>query len=197
MLCRLRMYMNSKLLKTVYYSLIYSYIVYGIQVWGSACVTELDKILILQKRAVRIMTNNSHYSSQGPLAPSNPLFSDLKILKINDVFKLHVAKFIYSCLSRTTPSLFFDWFYLNYTIHEHATTSNTVIHQENYFDTGVVSYTNILHIRYSRLVNYGAKLLKVAGPILWNSLPPHIRVSTSLNSFKYALKIYLLEQYKS
>ena len=43
---KLREFMNTKMLKNIYYSLVYSHIVYGIQVWGSAFDTELNKILI-------------------------------------------------------------------------------------------------------------------------------------------------------
>ena len=43
---KLRQFMNTNMLKNIYYSLIYSHIVYAIQVWGSANDTELDKILI-------------------------------------------------------------------------------------------------------------------------------------------------------
>ena len=80
---KLREFMNTKMLKNIYYSLIYSHIVYGIQVWGSACDTELNKILILQKKAVRILTNNYHFPLEpGPLVSSNPLFKDLEIIKV-------------------------------------------------------------------------------------------------------------------
>ena len=67
---KLRNFMNTKLLKNIYYSLIYSYLVYGIETWGSACETELKKILILQKKAVRMMTYNDKYPViPGPLTP--------------------------------------------------------------------------------------------------------------------------------
>ena len=46
-------------MKNVYYSLIYSHIIYAIEAWRSDCKTELDKIFILQKRA---MTYNDAYS---------------------------------------------------------------------------------------------------------------------------------------
>jgi len=115
---RLREFMNAKMLKNIYYSLIYSHIVYGIQVWGSACITELNKILILQKKAVRMMTCNDRYPEvPGPLPASDPIFKKLEILKIEDVFKLQVTKFIYACLLHNTPSIFLDWFVLNNTVH--------------------------------------------------------------------------------
>jgi hypothetical protein len=177
---KLREFINTKMLVNIYYSLIYySHIVYGIQVWGSACDTELNKILILQKKAVRMITKNDHYPQvPGPLIlTSNPIFKDLKILKVEDVFKLYVTKFIFSCLSHFTPCIFFDWFTLNHTVHNHNTVSSTNINTESFFDIGVVSNTNILHIKGSKLVNYGGKMLQVAGPILWNSLPSHITVA--------------------
>ena len=39
-------------------NVIYSHIVYCIQVWGNAGETELNHILILQKRSVRLITGN-------------------------------------------------------------------------------------------------------------------------------------------
>ena len=53
---RLRPFLPLNVLKNVYYSLVYSHIVYAIEVWGSAVKTEMDKILILQKKAMRLMT---------------------------------------------------------------------------------------------------------------------------------------------
>ena len=125
---KLREFMDIKMLKNIYYSLIYSHMVYAIQVWGSACNTDLDKILILQKKAVRIMTNNCLFPLlPGPLVSSNPLFKDLEILKVKDIFKLHVAKFIFSCLSFNTPTIFHEWFTLNSTMHNYNTVSNKQI----------------------------------------------------------------------
>ena len=42
--------------KMLYYSLVYPYLNYATEVWGSADSTYLDKILILQKRIVRMLT---------------------------------------------------------------------------------------------------------------------------------------------
>ena len=56
-MCKLRQFMNTHMLKNIYYSLLYSHLVYAIQVWGSACSSEINKILVLQKRALRIITS--------------------------------------------------------------------------------------------------------------------------------------------
>ena len=133
----------------------------------------------------------------GPLYPSAPLFSELGILKVQDVFKLHTSKFIYDCLSHSTPSLFWDWFTYNHSIHHYNTTSSCNIMMKNHFEIESIVQTNILHTQSSRLVNYGAKMVKMAGPLLWNSLPDNIRNSTSVHMFKNKLKSFLLGRYVS
>ena len=93
----------------------------------------------------------------GPLNPSNPLFLELGILKVDDVFKFHVAKFVYECLSFTTPSLFWNWFTYNHSIHSYNTTSSSKVNMKNHFEIENVEETNILYTKCSKLVNYGAK----------------------------------------
>merc|ERR1712018_287634 len=86
-ICKLRSCLSVPLLKTLYYSLVYSHVNYGIHTWGSACQSDLEKILILQKKAVRAMTGNrwyQTYGNPGPFASSDPLFKKLGILKIHD-----------------------------------------------------------------------------------------------------------------
>ena len=68
---------------TLYYSLVYPYLQYCICVWGS---TYLNRLIKLQKRAVR---NVAHKSFD---AHTDPLFKSLKILKCNSIYIYHVAK---------------------------------------------------------------------------------------------------------
>ena len=195
---RIRKYVDLKVLKSVYYSLIYSHIVYAIQVWGSANVTELDKILILQKKTVRMMTHKDQYPQiPGPRNPSDPIFVELGILKVEDVFKLQVVKFIYDSLCFNTPSIFCYWFIPNNIVHTHNSRTNTVMNMNKKFEVQSVSETNILQTQYSKLVNYDAKLLKVAGPFLWNSLPDYIRNSNTVVTLKSNLKKFFVGQYET
>ena len=78
---KLRPFLPLKVLKNVYYSLVYSHIVYAIEVWGSTSKTEMNKILILQKKAMRLMTYKDSYPIiPVPLLPSGPIFYQLKTL---------------------------------------------------------------------------------------------------------------------
>ena len=52
---KIRPFVNTAILKNLYYALIYSHLVYAIQIWGSACDTHLMRLMVLQKRALRLM----------------------------------------------------------------------------------------------------------------------------------------------
>ena len=188
--------MDTSMLKGLYYSLIHSHLVYGIEVWGSACVTDLDKIIVLQKKAIRVITFNERLPDlPGPLCSSTPIFGRLELLKFHDIFELQISKFVFLTLSSLTPSNFREWFNLNNNVHNHNTISNSEIITEHHFHVGTVQPTNKLHTKGSKLVNYGGKQLQVVGPLVWNSLPSDIRDSKSLVSFKYHMKKYLIDQY--
>ena len=195
--CKLKQYLCTKSITTIYYSLVYSHLVYGIQVWGSACDTDLKILSTLQNKAVRIMTNNNTFRTEScALVSADPLFVELKLLKIKEIFQLEVGKFIFSSLKKNTPPIFHDWFIPNHSVHGHATVSNTNIDCEHYFAIGTVTFTNTLHTQGSNLVTYGGRQLKVAGPILWNSLPLPMRESDTLQIFKLELKKFFLDQYQ-
>ena len=66
---------------TLYYSFIYPYLTYCNQVWGNACASHLNKLIILQKRAVRII------AGVNPREHTDPLFIKLKILKLSEINK--------------------------------------------------------------------------------------------------------------
>ena len=48
----LRPFVNLQIIKNVYYALFFSRIVYGIQVWGTACDIHLKALQVLQNRIV-------------------------------------------------------------------------------------------------------------------------------------------------
>ena len=85
-ICKLRPFLKTNNLKNIYYSLFYSHRVYSIQVWGSTCTSEINKFLVLQKRALRITTYDTLSPVPGPLYPMDSLFCKLEILKVQDVF---------------------------------------------------------------------------------------------------------------
>ena len=47
---KLRPFVNLKIMKNVYHALFYSHLIYGIEVWGSACDSHIGNINVLQKK---------------------------------------------------------------------------------------------------------------------------------------------------
>ena len=75
-LSKLRHYVPQKTCISVYFSLFYSFILYGSLAWKFTSKTNLDRIFILQKKCLRIIT---FYFCKDH---SNPLFKDLKLHKL-------------------------------------------------------------------------------------------------------------------
>ena len=76
-------------LRTLYYSLVYPYLVYCISVWGSTYTTNLKRIFLLQKKVLRIISKSSFD------AHTDPLFMQFKILKFDDIYKFQILKFMF------------------------------------------------------------------------------------------------------
>ena len=185
---KLRPFLPLSVMKNVYYSLMYSHIIYAIEVWGSAFKTELDKILILQKRVMRLMTFKDVFpATPGPLQSADPIFVKMNSMKVVDIYKYQVAKFVFKCLNQNTPVQFHNWFKLNQLIHGHLTRSNFNVNE------GVA--INNLFVPSIRTTNYGLKQLKVNGPRIWNELPSYLKNTSSLNIFLKYLKAYYISTY--
>ena len=86
---KLRYYVNVYILTMLYYSLIYPFLIYGIQVWCLTYPTYLKPLTTLQKRVVRIMTFSD------PRSHTEPLFKSLRLLKFSDITRLEIVSFVY------------------------------------------------------------------------------------------------------
>ena len=197
-LAKLKPLLKDNLLKCIYYSLVYSHLSYGIESWGSATETNIHRLVILQNKAVRILSGAQYFQvhgqEPGPLPSSNPLYKTLEILKIVDIFQLNIAKFVYSTLTFESPNNFHTWFSYDHEIHEHSTRSGANIISNNYFDTGIIVPTYTLHTKGSNN-NFGKNMIQKSGPLIWNSIPEHIQDAPSLATFKYQLKKHIFDQY--
>ena len=84
-IAKLRHYVPRKILFSIYNSLILPYISFGISVWGQAAKRHLDKLLILQKLAVRLIFFFDRRKSAIPLSyssnisPINVLFTETRL----------------------------------------------------------------------------------------------------------------------
>jgi hypothetical protein len=84
---KVRYFVNLEILKSVYYALVYPYLTYCLITWGNTYHTTLNRLFILQKKIVRLITF-SDYNDH-----TNPLFLKLKIIKMYDL--VHLASHCY------------------------------------------------------------------------------------------------------
>ena len=177
--------------KNICYSLVYPHLLCGIQVWGSAFDTNINKLIILQKKTVRMMTfNENPIGFRGPSA--HTLFSELSIIKLKDIYDLQLMRFVYDFLYGISPKQFHPWFRLITDNHDHATRSNTAN-----IETGSNKTTlgNNLFVPYARTTYYGIRSIRVKGSAHWNNIPHNIRSVQSRIVFSKAMKKHYLLLY--
>ena len=78
-------YIPENNLINLYYTFAYPYLIYCNLVWGGCAQTHLNKLLLLQKKLTRLITNSS------PMAHTSPLFKRTGILKITDIHTYQLA----------------------------------------------------------------------------------------------------------
>lgn len=154
----------------LYNSLILPYISYCNIIWANS-KSNNDTILLLQKKAVRLCTNSSYRDH------SDPLFSTLQTLKVDDINILQIALFMFRLQNGHLPSYFLPLFNMNKDIHSYPTRQ-----------------TDKFHLRNPKTA-LASKSIRHTGPDVWNSLPTEIRNLKSIYSFRKAVKTMLLCKY--
>ena len=194
----MRNFVQDNLIRTIYFSVVYSHLYYGIQAWGSANLIVRNKLNILQNKAVRILSGKQYFQiygqEPGPLPSSEPLYKKLEILKFDDIFKLSIANFVFSTLTSESPPIFDEWFRYDHEVHDHSTRASTDIIRENYFDVGYVQQSFTLHTKGANN-EYGRKMIQVMGPLIWNVIPEDIQEAGTIMTFKKHLKAHMFNQY--
>ena len=92
MLSKLRHFVNKDILLSVYYGIFHSYLAYLCLVWGQAKFS-LDRITLLQKRAIRILHSAAYRDH------TSPLFRRSKVLKFVHIVSLENRIFVNKCFN--------------------------------------------------------------------------------------------------
>lgn len=170
-LSRLKHFLPISILRTIYCSLIQSRLIYAITAWYSPC-PELKHLTILQKKAIR-QVSSAHYNSH-----TIPLFKNLNLLKLSDIFSVNccilyfntkhalTSPHISSCLIPNTQTTFIPTRQI-YDIHFPA----TVPYLQN----------------QQTVTKIGQN---------WNMLPIHLKtIDCSKSSFSYKIRNHYLKNY--
>ena len=102
-------------LRILYYSLVYPYLMYCVSVWGSTYKSNLSRIIILQKKAIRILSKVSFDSH------TDPLFKEHGILTFQNIYFSQIGNFMFRFSKGLLPNSFSDIFKLSNQIHSYNT----------------------------------------------------------------------------
>ena len=126
----------------------------------------------LQKRAMRIIAKANY------LDHTSVIFKKYRIIKLNDLHLFHYCVFLFKLKQNLLPSTCHDFVLVN------------DINISNYDFRRPNEFIAPLHRTAIR-----AKSLRVIGPNYWNSLPPDIKSTSVINSFKHMLRSNIVNNY--
>ena len=129
----------------------------------------MNPLLLLQKRVVRII------SGAGYRDHTDPLFINLSLLKLEDIHKLELLKFVHSQLNIATV-INFD--------------AVSAVHHQNLRSQNMLRLPQPRSEATKRFVAY-------SGCLAWNSLPQDLKSIENNATFKIKVKRYLLNKDKN
>ena len=172
MMRRLQRFLNLSSLKTLYHSFVLPYLNYANTVWSHTSYNNINRLKIVQKRAVRLITAAKLTDH------SKPLFLSLKILPIEKLILYNEMTLVFKIMHNIVHYEI-DKVVLNADVHCHNTRS-----------------ANKLHVRYNRTNLAKNSFLNVAR-FHWEALPEHLREVKTFNSFKQKLKFHYLNELRT
>ncbi|XP_071959489.1 uncharacterized protein [Antedon mediterranea] len=168
---KLKYIVQSDVLLIMYNSLILPHLIYAITIWGVAGATKLQRIHILQKRAIRIICK-VHYQH-----PSANLFYNKNLLNIFDLYEKYTAVFMFQFRMGNLPVSFNSFFTKMESVHEYGTRKKSDF-----------------RIPLKR-TNIGQRSIAYRGANIWNRLPENIKCETKIGKFKKEIQQLLINKY--
>ena len=168
---RARRLLPRKLLLMLYHSMVYSHLSYCNIIWGSASAVHLHRLVMLQKRAVRIISD-SHYQ-----AHTSPIFAHLKLLKLADINIYQTLQFLYKLKYLLLPSSCMHLVQISVPRRVYPTRSHSFF-----------TYPKCRTVHRERDISQ-------RGPVIWNALPTTITNLSNIGVFHSSIQAYIFSKY--
>ena len=153
LLFKMRKYVSLKILRSIYFAIFDSYLSYCCLVWAQNYST-IQRIIILQKKAIRIINfqpRNFHTS---------PLFKQNSILKFQDKICIENILFVSKSLNNLSPSIFNKWLSFSSDQYNYETSSSTL--------------GNLMK-RFYETYRFGKYSITVSAVELWNKIQKQLK----------------------
>jgi hypothetical protein len=176
-LIKARKVFTRETLVTLYYSLIYPYLSYCIHAWGSAYQCHLYELTVLQKTIIRVICGVPRMRLICGVPHVNhtePLFNELKILPLRNIYVYTIGLFMFKYLNRMVPVHLFETMFTGTAeIHSHYTRQSDSLYIDRCSTTR------------------SQKNIKFIGARIWNTVITKINVSCTISTFKKHLRSLL------
>ena len=170
---RMKNLLPSSSLKLLYNSFIQPHIQYGQAVWGGCSNRNKQRIVTIQKRAIRTVSKAFHH------AHTEPRMKKLSLLNFDDLYKQQCILLCHDCLNGRAPKPISGSLELEQTIHATRNQAN-----------------NPLNMRIPSFKSRaGSQSFRVKGPTIWNGIPNEIRSIERREVFKNSTKRLFLYRY--
>ena len=166
-LYKIRHYLNKETLLNMYYTFVFPYLIYGIEIWGSVPLNHINPLKKIQKKCVRAITFSEY------LAPSEPIFQTLNVLNFENLVIQRISLLMFKYSHGDVPVSVSQLFRTNNEYHDYNTRNCARIHAP--VGTTEASY---------RTFGY-------RGIHIWNHISQKINTNTSYPCFKKIVKIYI------
>ena len=172
---RIQKSLPASTLLTIYNSLVFSHLSYGLEVWGGTHMKYMKRIVGVQKKAIRIVSK-AHW-----LAHSEPRMKLLNTLKVSDQHQLQCASLMFDMLNGTAPDIY-NYYYdmnnqsVNYSLRSH--TNNRLRLASSSFSSAQAT-----------------RSFPSLARSYWNEIPLSIKQSNTKKRFKKDLKAHILQKY--
>merc|ERR1712055_269761 len=166
----IREYLSKREIQSIYYALVYSRIKYGINVYGQAGITKINKIQTLQSQLLKVLSNKNYRH------PTEKLHKEFNFLLVDDLAKQELLTFVHNYFSNSLPPVF-----------------------NNYFDSFDHHYEtrngpNTIRLKTHDTEMAAASVL-VKGAKLWNNLNTSYKTITIRKNFRTKIKADMINQY--
>ena len=168
---KLKFMLPQNIMRSIYLSLVYPYLTYCSTIWSGTTKSNLSRLHVLQKRAVRTIAMAKSRS------PTSPIFAKLNILKLNDIFEVNIAAFTYRYQNSLLPSRFEDFYVFNQSVHSYNTRHATDIR-----------IGNVRRTKYKHCLKYRSAKI-------WNNLPDDMKFCKTIASFRKRMTKHFICHY--
>jgi len=155
--------------RNIYFALVYSHLVYGIEVYAKTFKSYLNPLIIKCNCLLRVLQNCPKKTK------ISELYRNFNTLPVDILFKLFSMKLLHRCQhdAKNVPSVIKNLFVLVNSIHSHNTRQSNC-----YFVSSDVNRQSISYI----------------GPSNWYKLPSSLRECSSIYTFQNIYKLQLLNE---